>query len=123
MYEDEKGKTNNERHEAQAAKPGNTHEDRKLQDGGSNERVPKFDLFQEIICELKRHVYGAAWSSQFKENTERVGEVAKKNCTTLPLDVWTTIDNLSEPDKNSWRPSALDDPDDVADAAMVREEA
>lgn len=40
----------------------------------------------------------------------------------FPLDVWLSIENLTVPDQDSWKPSAPEDPEDVVDADIFKEE-
>lgn len=97
----------------------------KHRDRPKNNHRYKQDPFIGNLPELQGFVYtydGYARASQFRRTTEKIGEWTKQNCAKYPLDVWRAINSLSEPDMDEWRPEAPDDPEDVVDAAVFKEE-
>lgn len=128
MNGDEKGKSSQGRGDGPAtgaAYPKYVKDGKRQQRKQPYHRPPKADTFQGSIEALKGHVYtydGLARASQFKETTKKVGEWANQNCSMFPLDIWMSIQNLTTPDPDSWKPSAPEDPEDVVDAAIFKEE-
>lgn len=125
MKEDRKVKTVQSRDGAATSNSTQYRDSKQGKRRHQHHRTPKVEPFQGNHDDLKGHVYtydGLTRASQFRETTERIGEWAKQNCTTFPLDVWKSIESLVEPNQDSWRPSAPTNPNDVVDAAIFKEE-
>ena len=90
-----------------------------------SQKLPRQEIFKGGHEDLYGYVYsydGYPNASQFRKTTEKIGEWAKRNCTSFPLDIWKSIESLEEPDQDEWKPEAPGDLGDVVEMTIFKEE-
>lgn len=99
------------------------HNKRRNDKSRKSVRLVNGDTFRGDHKDLLGYVYtydSAARANQYEKTTEKVAQWAKKELA-FNMDIWDAIQNLEEPDTNSWKPEAPKD-EDPLDKAIFNEE-